>query len=600
MNRTWRHQALLDASIAGLLGLLAFAIGFGRSPLALKEPLGSGDLTYYYALINAQGWHGAISPHFGYPYGFDSSYFPVSDWIQLLSAQAISFATGTVFFGLNLTYALSFAAAAIFAWLASRLASMPRVLAILVAVAFTTIPSHWFRVEHIGLATIYSLPVSLSLAMIIFSGRLDGGREVTYPSRRAWVVIAIALGLIIAFSGLYYTFYGALLIVLAIVFRLSKAPGVRNWSVNLLPLVALGGGTLIAMSPGIITRLTSNVGVGYERPIYDAVLYSGQLIDAILPTTVSMMPLLGKLAQPLAGVNDWANEANTFGVRWIADQGTTLTLLAAGALVLWIAIWGAAGRVPHDAALSEPERGVVQRIRPTLVFLTTAAALTAATFVPFGLGTYFATAVTLSFRGWDRMIVLFQLLLLVSLGLIASLLLLRLRASQRTWALGVAVVVAVGSIMLDTVLPARSFYDAQILKGQERIHAASMVVSELGTAVPSDCAILQLPYQQFPEAAPLERLGVYEPLWLGLVDQSHAWSYGGVYGSAQDLWLQRVTADPVANLGDLKSKGFCGLLVDERGYDQAGLDRIATTLNSALGQPTVAQGTEPVRIYRIP
>ena len=599
MKTAWWRPWVLDALMSGIVGLACFFIGFGRSPLALKEPLGSGDLTYYYGYLNAQGMGDGLSPHFGYPYGFDGSYFPVSDWIQLLTAQGIGAVTGTVYLGLNVSYALSFAAAAVLAWLASRLAGVPRVLAIVIGVAFTVLPTHWFRIEHITLATIYSLPAALSIALIILRGRLDATPEGRSREFRLWLGGACALALMIAFSGLYYAFYGTFLILLAVLFRVSRADSWKRWLWNLIPLAVLGVFTLLALIPGIRTRLTSEGSVGYERPIYDAVLYSGQMIDAILPTRVSMLPGLGDLAQPLDAINEWANDANTFGVRWIADQGTTLTLLAAIAILLWIAFWGGVGKVAHDGSLSTTGQQFVAQARSTLVFLITAAVLTAASYVPFGFGTYFSTAITLNFRGWDRLIVLFQLLLLVALGLIAALALERVPEARRRLVLIVAVIVAGASMLLDTVLPARTFFDGQLLKGQEQVHAASLVIQDMA-AVPQDCAILQLPYRQFPEAAPVARLGVYEPLWFGLVDRTRAWSYGGVYGSKQDQWLQRVSADPVASLGELKAQGFCAILVDSRGYDQAGLDAVTGELARGLGEPIVAQGVEPVLIYRIP
>lgn len=597
---TRRAQALLDAGLCGLLGLIVFFIGFGRSPLDLRLPLGFGDLTYYYGVMNAPGLRGEVAPHLGYPFGLDTAYFPDSAWIQILGARAITWLTSTVFFGVNAVYVLSFAVAAIAAWLACRLASVPRVLSILIAVAYTAIPTHWFRIDHAWLATMYSLPVALAIALIVLTGRLDQGQSSGILSRREWTLACMLLCVVLALSGLYYTFYGLLLIALAVVFRFSKAPGHRAWLLNLIPLVVVGIGTLLAMAPGIGVRLTTDVEAGYQRPIYDAVLYAGQFVDAILPTTVSMMPVFSRLANPMIAINEWASQANSFGVRWTADQGTTLILIAAVALLLWLAAWGGGRRVAHDARLAPADRRGARQARMTLVFLAVSAALTALWFVPFGLGTYFSMAVTLNFRGWDRMIALFQLLLLVSLGLIIHLALLRVGQARRRMVLIAVVALASVTVLLDTVLPARAFYSEQIAGAAERVHPASMVVEQVDQVVPAGCAILQLPYRLFPEAAPIQRLGVYEPLWFGLVDRNHPWSYGGVFGSTQDQWLQRVSADPVANLGELKALGFCAILVDVRGYDQAGIDAVVPQLTRSLGPPVLAQGVEQALIYAIP
>lgn len=591
-------RAAFDATLTGLLGLATFFIGFGQPLSALKGPLGQGDMSYYYAVANAPGLRGEVSPHMGYPFGLDSAYFPGTDLIQITVARFVSWITGTVFLGVNTAYVLSFAGAAVACWLACRIAGINRALSITIAVAFTALPTHWFRIEHTWLATIYSVAVSLAIALIILSGRLDGGRKGEAFSWRRWALLTIALSLVVAWSGLYYTFYGCLIIMIAIAFRISKVPVRRDWLLNLIPLVVIGLGTGLAMLPGLIVRLTTGVAAGYERPIFDAILYGGQLADSILPTTVSMMPVISRLTDPLTELNDWANQANAIGVRWTADQGTTLTLIAALVLLAWLAAWGGSTKVRPGIGRSVLARA--ETSRAYLVYLAVTAALVAFIFVPFGLSAWFSTAVTLSLRGWDRMIILFQLLLLVSLGLVVQLALIRIRRERRRVVLGLLIFFAAVTVLLDTVIPARSYFASVVARGAEQVHPNNLIVEQVNAIAGDDCAVLQLPYRRFPEAPNVERLGVYEPLWLGLMGRQNMWSYGGVFGSPQDLWLARVATDPIANLGELKARGFCAITVDARGYNQEGINQTQGQLTSALGQPSVVQGVEPVLIYRLP
>jgi hypothetical protein len=591
-------RAAFDASLTGLLGLATFFIGFGQPLSALKGPLGQGDMSYYYAVANAQGLRGEVSPHLGYPFGLDTAYFPGTDLIQITVARVLSWITGTVFLGVNAVYVLSFAGAAVACWLACRIARINRGLSITIALAFTALPTHWFRIEHTWLATIYSVAVSLAIALIILSGRLDGGRKGEGFRWRRWAILSIALSLVVAWSGLYYTFYGCLIIVIAMAFRISKVPARKDWLLNLIPLVVIGAGTGLAMLPGVIARVTTGVAAGYERPIYDAILYGGQLADSILPTTVSMMPVISSITDPLNDLNDWANQANAIGVRWTADQGTTLTLIAALVLLAWLAAWGGSARV--RPGVGRAALGRADASRAYLVYLAVTAALVAFIFVPFGLSAWFSTAVTLSLRGWDRMIILFQLLLLVSLGLVVQLALMRLRRERRRIVMVLVIAFAGVTVLLDTVLPARSYFAGVVARGAEQVHPNSLIVEQVNAIAGDDCAVLQLPYRRFPEAPNVERLGVYEPLWLGLMGRQNMWSYGGVFGSPQDLWLERVATDPVANLGELKATGFCAITVDARGYDQEGINATQAQLTSALGQPSLVQGVEPVLIYRLP
>ena len=172
--------------------------------------------------------------------------------------------------------------------------------------------------------------------------------------------------------------------------------------------------------------------------------------------------------------------------------------------------------------------------------------------------------------------------MIVVLGLVVTILM-EGRSHGWTVAIWSLVLLAIPMILLDSVIPARSYFADQVALADNRLNASRQISKEVVSRMGGRCAILQLPYMHFPEASPRNALGVYDPLWLGLGDSSLNWSYGGIAGSAQDDFLARVSAAPWEHSEELADMGFCGVLVDTRGYESNELRELVSRLETAFG-----------------
>jgi phosphoglycerol transferase len=146
-------------------------------------------------------------------------------------------------------------------------------------------------------------------------------------------------------------------------------------------------------------------------------------------------------------------------------------------------------------------------------------------------------------------------------------------------------------VFADSVAPAITFYRDQLRAAEIRLSEAQVIAESVEAEAGQNCAIFQLPYIPFPESAPLNELGVYDPLWLGLAEGTNMWSYGGIAGSQQDAWLLSVESRLPDSVVELKARGFCGVLLDERGFTPATFADAQQRLGERLGPPVRLQGS---------
>lgn len=587
-------RSVIEYATVSLLSFAVFILGTGRAILNLGSPWGLGDILLGYAFTSAAGVRGEATPHLGFPFGVDLRYFPGTELVLTSAAQALSWVWANPYIGINLVFVLSFPATAAAALLAFRRMGMSPLLRIGLAVAFTAVPFHLYRIEHIYLATLYPLPLGLAIAIMIFDGTFERS---AHTSKARWVktvLLGCAGSLAIAWGGIYWTFFAALLILIAAIMRIIRVRS-RLGLWGFLPLVVIAGGVLIALAPTLMIS-GNDASKTFQRYSFESIIYSGQFIDAVLPATASRIPLVNQIAAPLAQINDWANTAGAIGVRWISDNGTLFTLLGAIALFLW------AIRLYPRVSAGKNVGVTGKSVQDYFPFIAVATVVIILFLVPFGLNAYFASAVTPQFRAWDRAVPMLQLLLICVLGLYLTLVFNERWRGLRVKLFAVPLVTLgiLTLIVFDSVLPARIYWHNQLdLAGKKQAQAQAVTYS-VNEVLGSDCGVLTLPYIRFPESAGMESLGAYDPLWLGLEGRDNRWSVGGIANSVQGDWLAEVSVNPLLHLGELRDLGFCGILLDSRGYTPELFESVIVEFSGELGAGSEVGGETRVVVFKIP
>ena len=95
--------------------------------------------------------------------------------------------TGNPFIGINAVYALSFPATALAALWVFRLAGLRGPWTVVGSLALTFVPFHWYRLEHLYLATMYSAVLGVGLAMLVGNGTVERRLRSAGRGRSCWL-----------------------------------------------------------------------------------------------------------------------------------------------------------------------------------------------------------------------------------------------------------------------------------------------------------------------------------------------------------------------------------------------------------------------------
>ncbi|TKJ35635.1 hypothetical protein [Blastococcus sp. CCUG 61487] len=589
LRRPW----VVPAGVAGLASVL-FVLGFGGGPQRMKVPLGGGDLLPAYA--TAQMWAEGRpfgSTALGWPFGLELRYYPTADVLPNLVAGLVTWVTGNPFFGIHTVYALSFPATALAALWVFRVAGLRGPWTVVGSLALTFLPYHWYRLEHLFLATMYSAVLGVGLALLVGNGTVE--RRLRSPGRWRFVLLLVALAVVIGGSGVYYAAFTVLLCAAAGVWRLTRGVGWRDLLVAAVPPVLVTVVLAVVLLPSVLYSAGQPpLQPVAERSLIDTTVYSGALVFAMLPAPFSRLPGMGV-------VNDWVNgtheslgadgfEFNEMhGASNFGSLATVVALLvcAIGGLVLArrAARAGAEGR--RTAPSGRGELGLV-------LFLLAVAVLF---FVPWGPNFLFAYAVSPDVRAWNRLIPVLFVLLLVAAGLVLRRLAPTLRPRLAAGLLALAMVV----VVFDSVLPARSFFGEAAAAGAPLSGTGYTYAAALNEAVPGECGVLQLPYVEFPEVPPKQGLGNYDLLWPAITNPDKSWSFGAMKNTAASAWTAAVGDDiDAADVGPLVAGGFCAVHVDLAGYTGDDGEALTYELDRLLGAPVATGADGQWLAYELP
>ena len=549
-----------------LAALVAFAMSLpvvGYPLLYLGVPWGAGDLAAHY--MNASAW----SPfgvsgdvHFGFPDGIDLAYIPTIDHTQNAFAWIVTAISGNSFAGLNLLLVASFPLTAALTVTCLRLVSAQGYLAIALAVAYTFIPYHFDRgLSHLYPATMYAGVTGILLALWIGTGQ---------RATRRWHAPAIVLLILVtAWSGMYYAAFGIALTLTAVAWRWIRSDTGGHVARALLIPAAIAAATLLAFLPGIVRLLTRPPLINLvERSPAESVTFAGNLAQLLTPYISRDIPVLSAFTNTLAESQEILGSAAESRV---SGFGTFITTAA---LIVFLVGWAVRAR----RRLNTEPLGLIAMLILTSSLL----------FIPWGGGYLIAGYITPQLRAWNRLTPLLLLLLIVG----AAAVLATTRWMDRPRSI-IASVVIVVLVFASNVLPFRTMYASAVDNGRYLNVQLAEYRTQLNAAIPTQCGVLQLPYMAFPENGIREPgLNDYEHAWQPLTNPGKLFSYGAVKGTQASVLAASLTDPPSRRqLDELRSRGFCTIHLDKRGYTEVAWQRVILMLGADLGPP-VAEGLD--------
>ncbi len=577
-SRYLSARTAIEAAVTGVIATIISLVVFGPIWSRMTSPLGSGDMLSTY--VNADNWGGfgySTTTHYGFPQGMNLNYTPNIDITENTFARIVDVFTGSPFLGINLLLFISFPVVAVLAYLLLRIVSRGGPIAIALAIAFTMIPYHFGRgLGHTYLATMYGGVTAVMLATLIGLGYLPRILQ-TGSTRRRAVTYLLLVGLIVvtSWSGLYYAAFAVILGSAAVVWRIAKRDRWVDVALGAVPVVSVAVLAIAGFIPGALTVLKNPPLFPLaERSAAESVTLAGSLSMAILPAPISELPGMWRYN---AAITDRVAEAVGGGPpvesTALTNYGTWIT---SACLLLFVVGW----------VLRSRRRSLTGSAIPFTGYLTVVAMLF---FVPWGLNFIVASFVTAQIRGWNRLLPI--LLLLFIMGAMAALA--RTRWDRTNLATAIAGIAILAVVIVEQVVPFRAAYAQGAATGALSVQVARDYSGQVNAAIPEHCAVLQLPYVQFPEQGTLPPdLNDYEHFLQPLINDDKDFSYGAVKNTTASEQLSRIGEVPnAADLENLRNAGFCAIHIDRRGIADNVWTFMQIDLLSALGEP-VAVGND--------
>ena len=110
--------------------------------------------------------------------------------------------------------------------------------------------------------------------------------------------------------------------------------------------------------------------------------------------------------------------------------------------------------------------------------------------------------------------------------------------------------------------------------------------------MPPGSAIYQLPYMEFPDFGPVEKLEGYAMATGFTNSKTLRWSFGGMQGREGDLFYRALAKKTVAEqVSAIEQLGFSGVYIDRRGFADRGVS-IINDFTQVLGFDPVLERSD--------
>lgn len=291
-------ESIIAVAVAALCTFIAMqTLGYSDVSLSIPTTYG-GDGTFYGMMIKGvmdSGWY-MENPWLGAPFGLEMGAFPMVDDTHFAMIKLIGSVTGDFGLTLSLFAFASYATAAISAYVVMRLLGLTRMYSGAGAFLFSMQSYHFLRGGHLFLASYFSVPIFVGIAIALYrqpAERLPG-----------WGILTgiAALLFIASGTGIYYTFFGSLLIGFA---AFAASIEQRHWRPILLGTTA-GAIVLLSVFANLAPHFTSiaqhlDDHAITDRTPSDSEIYGLRLIQMALPSAGHRRFELRKMADNYKG-----------------------------------------------------------------------------------------------------------------------------------------------------------------------------------------------------------------------------------------------------------------------------------------------------------
>ncbi len=469
--------------------------------------------------------------------------FPLTEQFQLAVVKIFSFFTENSTETWNLYFLAGYLFSSLAFFLSAVLLGIMPAVAFGLSFAFTYLPMHFMRYEHIFISQYWVLAPSAAIILSILK------KERPVP-RRTLFLLAGSVFFVTLWHSYFGFFYSGVL-CMALVFdfiRKRRKQFVSLFLASILPFVI--GIVLSTAHHTFAYRESKDPPPPFKRYPSETLFYS-------LRPWAMLLPIDGHRFQPFKKMRDYGKTQES-GIEGLTESIGTLGLIGF--------ILGLVSLVRRKKF----ESGLVAVLGTFFSFRIGIASLVAYTVYPV-------------FRSTNRISPMIAAAALFGLGLALKPLIEKYWFPRhRKWSVPlIGFILALFSVW-DQVIPAES-----AVTSQNEEYNARKFIHEIEERVGSG-AVLQLPVATFPEHGPVYYMVDYAHSVAPRYSKNTRWSYGTWRGTQAMNQIYGAAADP-AHFKNLKAMGFSGVWIDRYGYPDRG-DALISEISRRTNSPFISSG----------
>ena len=519
-----------------------------------------GDSLFFHWMAQRaiEGWY-FTNERSGFPFGSAMYDFPNSDAGSFLIYKVLGGLTGSVFSTVDLYFLLSFPVIFVVTFLVLRSFGIRKANCFMAAILFCFAPFHFSRLFYGHDLYVWYFVVPLFFYYgrnLFFYGQTHWG--ITKPARLACLLLVT---LLLSSFGVYYAFFGSIVLLICGSAASYKGSTLRPLRNALLFCALIFSGCVLNLLPSIVYRQTHGINheVAQRVPVQTEV-YSLKIMTLLLPQPDHRVEALKSYAEMYRANFPLSNTTASLGIFGIVGFLAILLSLVAGYV--------------HRPV--GPLFGMTAMVVVFLLLISTVG----------GFNVLFATLVTPLIRGWNRISIFIQFGSILAFALLLDGWV-RLQRSRLATSLCAAAATLVG---LWDQTPAS--YRQATAAGFEIASMDEGFIHQVEASMPPGSAIYQLPYMEFPDFGPVEKLEGYAMATGFTNSKTLRWSFGGMQGREGDLFYRALAKKTVAEqVSAIEQLGFSGVYIDRRGFADRGVS-IINDFTQVLGFDPVLERSD--------
>lgn len=491
----------------------------------------------------------------GFPFGSNHLDYPTSDTGSYLVIKLLGLIFNTAIAAQNLYYLLGFSLAAVAGYWVSRSIGISRPFSVVVAVLYAFTSFHFGRIGHLFFTWYFVAPLFFYVGFRLFSEKLIFTN--TQISLKTKILNAIAL-LAMASFGIYYAFFGCLVIALCTVMSAAINRSWRHVNEGLLTLGLTILGVLLNVLPSLVHLFQQGENrEGVNRFASESELYALKITQLLLPRGDHRLDSFFEFASKYNGF--FSNVTENISASMGAVGSLGFLLLVVVSLISPFLYPKTIDTVSLNKTSSAQLRfQVLAALALGLVLMGSMG----------GFSSLFAMLVSSSIRAWNRVSIFIAFISVVAFAMATDLLIQKYpkHTAMKIAGIALAFAILVLGILDQTVKPCHSC----LLMNQELAKSDKAFMQSIEKSVPKNSAIYQLPYMAYSDNGAVNNLGSYDQARGHLHSEHLKWSFGSMRGRAGDWFYRKLALLPLQEqVVVVSAMGYAGIYIDRRGFIDA-------------------------------